>query len=188
MQYTCVADIYDDINETRRRLVERVESLAGERRTARASENVWTVAEIVEHLSITERGLLGVMTRMLDGVESAAGGQAASPGGASGPAPMQPFSLDAYVERARGQKYEAPEFIRPTGAAAVADSLASLAKSRAALENLRPRFERADLSAQLFPHPAFGPLNLYQWLAFIGIHEARHLAQIERMLADEGEG
>ncbi len=185
MQYTSVAGIYEDINETRRRLVERVESLAEERRTARASEKIWTVAEIVEHLSITERGLLGVMTKMLDGVEAAPGAQNTTPGEAAAPAPMQPFSLDTFVERAKAQKFEAPEVVRPTGAAAVADSLAGLAESRAALDALRPRFERADLSAQLFPHPAFGPLNLYQWLAFIGIHEARHLAQIERLLTDD---
>lgn len=188
MQYTCVADIYNHINETRRRLVERVEPLTEERRTARAAENTWTVAEIVEHLSITERGLLKVMSQMLAGVEAAAGAGSPTKTDAAAPVAIQPFSLDAYIERARGEKYEAPEFIRPTGAAAVADSLAHLAASRAELENLRPRFERADLSAQLFPHPAFGPLNLYQWLAFIGIHEARHLNQIDRLLADEDKG
>jgi hypothetical protein len=32
-----------------------------------------------------------------------------------------------------------------------------------------------------FPHPAWGPLNLYQWLAFVGAHEARHLAQISAL-------
>ena len=186
MQYTCVTDIYNDINETRRRLVERVEPLTEERRTARSSEKTWTVAEIVEHLSITERKLLGMMTQMLAGAEAAAGAGSPAQGEADAPASMQPFSLDAYIERAKGEKYEAPEVIRPTGAA-VADSLASLAASRAGLEALRPRFERADLSSQLFPHPAFGPLNLYQWLAFIGIHEARHLNQIERLLADAGE-
>lgn len=188
MEYTSVAGIYEHINETRRRLVERVESVAEERRTARSAENAWTVADIVEHLSITERGLLSVMTKMLDGVEAAAAGaqEDAATGGAAAPAAIQPFSLDTYIERARAEKFQAPEVVRPTGTAAVADSLARLAESRARLDALRPRFERADLSAQLFPHPAFGPLNLYQWLAFIGVHEARHLAQIERLLEDGG--
>ena len=31
----------------------------------------------------------------------------------------------------------------------------------------------------LYPHPTFGPLNLYQWLAFVGIHQSRHRRQIE---------
>jgi uncharacterized damage-inducible protein DinB len=183
MTYTSVADIYKEIGETRRRLVERVESLPEERLTARAAEGAWSVAEIVEHLSITERKLLGVMTRMVGGAEA---GQ--QPLGDGGPAPFKPFSLDDYIARAKTQKFEAPEFIRPTGTAPVADSLARLNESRAELEALRPGFERADLSDKLYPHPAFGPLNAYQWLAFIGIHEARHLGQIERMLKDNGEG
>jgi hypothetical protein len=28
------------------------------------------------------------------------------------------------------------------------------------------------------PHPQFGPLSLYQWIAFVGAHEGRHAAQI----------
>jgi hypothetical protein len=42
--------------------------------------------------------------------------------------------------------------------------------------------EATDLNATGYPHPAFGPLNLYEWLAFIGIHEARHLRQVEALL------
>jgi uncharacterized damage-inducible protein DinB len=184
MTYTSVADIYREIGETRRRLVERVESLPEERLTARAAEGRWTVAEIVEHLSITERKLLGVMKQMAGGGAEAG----APPAGGGAPAAFKPFSLDEYVERAKVQKFEAPEFIRPTGAAPLADSLARLGESRAELEALRPGFERADLSDKLYPHPAFGPLNPYQWLAFIGVHEARHLGQIERMLNENGEG
>ena len=54
-------------------------------------------------------------------------------------------------------------------------------ESRAALEQLRPRFASADYS-RLMPHPAFGPLNAAQWLAFVGMHEERHLRQIKRLL------
>jgi hypothetical protein len=101
---------------------------------------------------------------------------------------FRPFSLDEQVEQARTRKFVAPEEVRPSGAVSLADSLARLRKSRAALEALRPRIERADLSAATYPHPSFGPLNLYQWLAFIGIHEQRHLDQIERLLAPRAEG
>ncbi len=31
------------------------------------------------------------------------------------------------------------------------------------------------------PHPALGSLNLYQWLIFIGAHEARHADQIREI-------
>jgi hypothetical protein len=32
------------------------------------------------------------------------------------------------------------------------------------------------------PHPALGPLSLYAWTAFAGVHEARHLQEIRERL------
>lgn len=189
MTYSSVADIYKAIDEVRARLVARVESLDEEAQNFRADEKGWTVAEIVEHLSVLEHKLSQLMTMMVGKVESvaaAAGGGAAAAAGAG--SHFKPFSLDEHAARARVEKYVAPEEVRPRGGVALADSLARLKESRAALEALRPRIERADLTAATYPHPAFGPLNLYQWLAFIGLHEGRHLAQIERLLDSRGEG
>jgi hypothetical protein len=33
------------------------------------------------------------------------------------------------------------------------------------------------------PHPDFGPSSAYHWFAFVGVHKARHAAQI-REIAD----
>jgi hypothetical protein len=168
MTYNSIAEIFAANEEVRRRIVERVEGLSEDERGARGAGGGWSAADIIEHLSLTERRI----TRSLEGMlsrEAGGGGKAGN---------FTPFSLDAYIERAGTQKFEAPEYIRPRGVP-LAESLAHLRESRAALERLRPRFDGADLTAQ-FPHPAFGPLNLAQWLAFIGMHEARHLKQLER--------
>jgi uncharacterized damage-inducible protein DinB len=175
--YNSVADIFAENERVRRALIARVESVSEERRGVRASGAGWSIADIIEHLSLTERRV----TRALDGMlPKSDDATKADEDGASAAQPFVPFSLDAYVEQARDKKFEAPEFIRPRGVP-LDESLAHLKESRAALEAMRPRFEIADHSAQ-FPHPAFGMLNLGQWLAFIGFHEARHLAQIERTI------
>lgn len=101
--------------------------------------------------------------------------------GAAAAEDFDPVSIEEFVERTHGLKLEAPERIRPTGTLSLADSLARLRDSRATLHALRPRVERADGRALRFPHPAWGPLDLYQWLLFIGAHEDRHLAQIEAL-------
>ena len=185
MTYSSVSDIYRANEEVRARLVARVESLDEEAQNFRPDEAAWTVAEIVEHLSILEHKLSQLMTMMVGKVEGVA---AAAGGGASGGAHFKPFSLAEQAARASAEKYVAPEEVRPRGGVALSDSLARLKESRAALAALRPRIERADCAAATYPHPALGPLNLYQWLAFIGLHEQRHLAQIERLLASRGGG
>jgi hypothetical protein len=177
VMYNSVAGIFAENERVRRELVARVEGVGEEKQCERAAADGWSVADIIEHLSLTERRVSKALDTMLPQVEGDAGG---ANGEARAAQAFVPFSLDAYVEQARDKKFEAPEFIRPRGVP-LSESLAHLRESRAALEAMRPRFERADFAAQ-FPHPAFGMLNVGQWLAFIGIHEARHLRQIERQL------
>lgn len=178
--YNSVADIYEEIDDTRARLVGAVEHLTDEQLAFRPSPERWTVAELVEHLSITERRL----ARMLGGLVGKLGSEAAREEGT----PFAPVTVAEYVERASKEKYTAPEEIRPKGAP-LPDSLAALGDSRAAIHALRPRVERVDGTRARFPHPAWGPLDLYQWLAFLGLHEQRHLSQIEALkerMKDEG--
>jgi hypothetical protein len=177
MNYTSVPQIFEVIDETRARLYRHVEGLSDEEATARPRPDAWSAVEIVEHLSIIEDRLVKMMSMMLMKAESA------SAGGKDAPVEMEPFSLDEYIERARAEKYDAPEAVRPSGTVTLSDSLEKLKRSREVLHGLRPRIEATDLSAFTYPHPAFGPLNFYRWLAFIGIHEERHLRQAESLLS-----
>jgi hypothetical protein len=177
MTYASVEEVFDGIDGTRQRLYDRVEGLSDEQSRARPNSNAWSVAEIVEHLSIIEGRLLQMMKLMLHKAESAG---ARSKGGA---VEMKPFTIEHHVERARNEKYTAPEAVRPSGQASIADSLAKLRQSREELRALRPRIEETNLAGATYPHPAFGPLNFYEWLAFIGVHEERHLRQIESVLS-----
>ena len=182
MNYNSVAEIYDAIDGVRARLRSRVEGLDDGRDVFRPAEGVWSVAEVVEHLSIIEGQMVRLASKLLDRAE-------ADGGAAEEARPLAaPVTIERFVEESRTQKFDAPDGVRPTGSASVADSLARLAESRAGLHALRPRLERVDGFAVTFPHPAWGPLNLYQWLAFVGAHEHRHLRQIERLLAEQTKG
>ena len=102
MNYDSVDEVYAVNNAVRRDLVARVEGL-GEAQV-NASEGGWTVAQIVEHLSIVEPRITGAIERML----------AAKDGDDRERKLFAPFSLDEYLEQARG-KIEAPESLHPTG-------------------------------------------------------------------------
>jgi hypothetical protein len=171
MDFNSVPEIFEHIDRTRARLFSIVEGLSEEQLAYSPAPDRWCVAELVEHLSIVESGVVRVLERLLSNVDES---------GAAAPGTFEPVSVEEFVERSRGVKLEAPDRVRPTGLP-LADSLARLKDSRAALHALRPRIDRADGRALRFPHPAWGPLDLYQWLLFVGAHEDRHLAQIEAL-------
>ncbi|HEX8650416.1 MAG TPA: DinB family protein [Pyrinomonadaceae bacterium] len=177
MAYQSVAEIFETIDETRERLYNRVEGLSPAQEKFRPTPDAWSIAEIVEHLSIMENRLSALMKMMLKKAESAS-----EEAGEDGQG-FRPFSLDQHIKRSLKEKYVAPETVRPSGNITVGESLAGLRSSRAELHELRPKLESMDLSTMTYPHPVFGALNLYQWLAFIGIHEDRHLRQIESVLS-----
>jgi hypothetical protein len=174
MTYETLTEIFASIEETRARLFERIATLSEEQENARADADGWSVREIVEHLSLVEKQIVKLATLMLMKAETA--GEKASPDGRIGP-----VSLDRIAERASREKYQAPDTARPSGAQ-VTDSLAVMRASREALHGLRPRLEATNLSSVSYPHPAFGPLNLYEWFVMIGVHEERHIQQIDAIL------
>jgi hypothetical protein len=177
MNYNSVAEIFDAIDDTRARLGERLAGLNGAQENFRPESGAWSIAEIVEHLAILESRLLGLVTVMVSKAEKA--GLQRSPEGSE----FKPVTLEHIAERSRREKYVAPETAQPQGGVSIKESLERLRQSRASLKELRPRIEAADLTSALYPHPAFGPLDAYQWVVMIGHHEDRHLRQIDALLA-----
>jgi hypothetical protein len=56
-----------------------------------------------------------------------------------------------------------------------------LSRSREKLLSVVTEAGEEALEKKSLPHPVFGPLNLKQWVEFVGQHEKRHLAQIEEI-------
>jgi uncharacterized damage-inducible protein DinB len=141
----------------------------------RPPEGAWSVAGVVEHLALVEGQLVQLIATLLKRTEDA--GKKA-PAGSTFEITVEPF-----LERSRREKYVTRDKFSPTGKMSMPDALKTLREAHSSLQNLRPRLEQSDLSFATFPHWIFGPLTLGQWLAFIGLHEERHLAQIESIIA-----
>lgn len=176
MIYHSVAEIFASIDETRGRLQQRLAGLSAAQENFRAAAGDWSIAEIVEHLATLEERLLKLMTMMVKKAESEGERRTAD-------SSFAPVSLDRIAERSRKEKYTAPEAVQPRGGISISDSLQRMQQSRAELSALRPHLEATDFSSVRYPHPAFGPLDLYEWLLMIGFHEERHLRQIEALMA-----
>lgn len=176
--FNSVAEIYEAIDETRRHIYSRITGLTGEQAGFRPAADAWSVADLAEHLCITERRVMGLLKRLIEETESSGSGVAASG--------FKPFSLEEYIEQAKGKKFSAPEAAQPHEGLGISESIVRLRGTREELRSLQARIESLDLSEAKLPHPAFGPLNAYHWLAFVGLHEGRHLAQMECVIASQG--
>ena len=179
MIYHSLSEIFDAMDETRARLCARLNHLTTAEENARSSPEAWSAKEIAEHLAIIEERLSKLFPVMVTKAE--AGGLQRS-----ADQPFRPISVESMIERSKREKYVAPDEVRPTGAGSIEDSIARLTRSRETIRALRPRLEALDLTGTTYPHPAFGPLNAYQWLIFISAHEDRHLRQIEAATASPG--
>ncbi|MEN3330987.1 MAG: hypothetical protein V7641_352 [Blastocatellia bacterium] len=175
MIYNNLDEIFSALATTRRHIYEQVEDLSDEQAKVRRAPDIWSVAEIIEHLSASEARMLALLSNLL-GQEAAVAANAGSSGSS--------ISIQMMTERAT-EKFTAPAFLEPTGNVPLSESLAKLRGSRTALLGLRPRIEATDYSHVTYPHPVFGSLNLYQWLAAVEFHECKHLDQIQTIRQGE---
>jgi uncharacterized damage-inducible protein DinB len=176
MVYQSVVHIFTEINSARAQLCEGMEKLSFQQAAFKPSPEKWSVAEILEHLAKVDRALVNRIDKMVTEVKEAESDSKVH-------ASFFPFSMDSIAERAKDQKFKSPEPALPTSGSPIHESLARLQASRADLLALQPRIEARDLSKTTFPHFVFGQLNIYQWLAFFGLHENRHRKQIDALMA-----
>ena len=174
MNYQTISEIYEANDRIRARLKEIVSDLTDDEANFLPEEGKWTVAALVEHISMVEYGITRVFGKILKEAQ-------AQGGKANGEAKLSADFLQKLVW-GREQKFEAPERVRPSGQIPIQESLAKMDENRQKLEELRPLFESVECSDFKFPHPAFGELTAHEWLALIGGHELRHIKQIKKLL------
>lgn len=162
------------LEETRAAFLKSIENVTPGQWTFKPSSTSWSIAEVAEHIGISEGTIFGmVTTQMLQ---------------APAPKPGEGIPDEKVIAGLtdRTNKFQAPEVLKPvnkwaTKEAPVKDFNAARDKTIAwtttTTENLR---------AHAAPHPALGPLDLHQWVLLIAGHSARHTAQIEEVKTAAG--
>src|SRR5262249_54882068 len=136
----------------------------------------WSVLEILHHLHLVESQIAKLVTR--SATQARAAGLRAEDSTAS-----MLTAMDRFAFQDRERKMEAPERVCPTGELSLPALRELLATSREAMRAALKEADGLALDQLQFPHPLLGALNLYQWILFVGHHEARHTAQITETLA-----
>jgi hypothetical protein len=139
-------------------------------REERPSPDRWSVAEIIEHLSIVESRSVAALTPQVAGVP------AFDP---QIPTTATPVQRAGVLDRTN--RIVAPEPIRPTGQLDAAAAWTALESARHGLLSVLDAAEGRDLTRITRPHPVLGQMDGYQWIATISAHEARHTAQVHEV-------
>lgn len=174
MNYQNIAEIYAENDKIRETLKETVAGLTDEQTMALTEGEKWTIAQIVEHLSVVEFGMMRISAKLLKAAESA--------GKKSDGSARLSEDFGRKIGIMRKRKFEAPEMVRPTGKQTIRESLAKMEENRRQFHELKPLFEQFECADFKFPHPLMGELTATEWLALLGEHERRHLEQIKRIL------
>lgn len=167
-----------DLEATRRAFLTSVQGLSEAQLRFRAAPERWTIAEVAEHIALSEQRLFEGM--ILDKVM-----RGPMPPELSARGPRDDEALRRAVVD-RSTKRQAPEMLRPTGSfPSTAAAVESFGKSRdRTLEYVRSTQD--DLRGHGAPHPLLKMLDAYQWILLLSAHCARHTAQIEEVKADPG--
>jgi DinB superfamily len=160
---------------SRERLLNLVDGLTPEQWTFRPAEDRWSICDCVEHVTLVEHRLFGLIGKRLEG----------SPETGNEERPNHPED-DAVASAVpdRSTRRQAPEPARPTGRwSDTNELLAEFEKARERTVRFTEATD-ADLRNYFAPHPAFGDLDCYQWLIVMSLHGERHALQIEEIKAD----
>ena len=136
-------------------------------RSRRPSADRWSVAEVLEHLAMVERGVAKLIAKR--------GRQTPSPDQAAA-TPLDDTRI-AHL-RGRTQRREVPDFVRPSGSMNFEAALRALEETRTSLRQATLDADPAALDGCTHPHPVLGPITLRDWVHFVAHHEARHAAQV----------
>ena len=147
-----------------------LDAVPAERQQRHPSAGAWSVANVVEHLSLVETNVTRALT--------ARTGQArvAGLGPAQGAPVVDEARVAGYLDRER--RLVANDASQPKSGLALDAAWTRLDAARQLTKGLIHDVDGLDVSGVAFPHPALGTLDFYQWVVFLGGHESRHRLQI----------
>jgi uncharacterized damage-inducible protein DinB len=166
-----------ELHATRKQLLDAVAGLTPAQWNFKPSPSAWSIAEITEHLALTEDLIYDTVTKKIMTSPAQPDRQAETKG------------KDELILRTipdRSKKAKAPAALTPSH---------HWASPKEAVEHFRAGRDRTiayvrttndDLRAHFMEHPAVGLIDAYQWFLLDAGHTARHVAQIAEVKAAPG--
>ncbi|MBI1763173.1 MAG: DinB family protein [Acidobacteria bacterium] len=163
------------LEETRKNFLAEVKGLSEAQWTFKAAPDRWSVAEVAEHIAVSEETLFGMVTDRIMKSPATPEKKEAVKG--------KEVQLRQMITN-RTVKAQAPEMLKPTNRWA---TQAELVKAFSASRDKTAAYVKSsqdDLRSHFAAHPVFKDLDAYQWIILIAGHSARHTDQIKEVKAD----
>ncbi len=159
------------LEKTRSGFLTSIRGLSAEQWSFKPAPEVWSAAEVAEHITVSESFILElVQNKVL-------------------PAPSDPAAIaeakgkDEQVLQMvpdRTERFKAPEFLHPKARWTQAELPGVFGGARAkTIEFVRTTQD--DLRGHTAPHPVLKTLDAYQWILLLSAHSERHTKQIEEV-------
>lgn len=150
----------------RKAVLQAVEGWPDEVLNTKPSADEWSPMQILDHLQLMEGVVAKNVARQLESEKSEK-------------AVKKPIQLTV----SRMIKVDAPKHVVPSEEfISLADMKKRLEDSTAFLHQVYDGTTIEELENKSLPHPVFGKVPLIQWFPFVGLHEKRHLKQLEKTL------
>jgi len=170
-------EVLNYLDSERAALSAAVNLVPAELRDQPPAQNRWSVAQVLQHLVIIEKRIgMGVTKWVADARAAGLGPELETSSVLK--------SLDLALIGDRSLPRSAPEEVRPSGDLDAASAWIALEQTRAALRAGAMGGDGLALSEVIQPHLVLGPINVYQWLLFVGAHEARHTGQVREIAGE----
>ena len=160
------------LQETRTKFLSSIDGLSDAQWTFKAGPDRWSIAEVSEHIGLSEALIWKILK----------GQVLTSPKAAADPArPSDAKVVEIITDRSH--KFQAPEVLKPTARWSTREALVKDFETERARTIDYVKTTSDDLRGHVFPHPALKEIDGYQWVLLLAAHSARHTAQIEEVKA-----
>jgi hypothetical protein len=169
-----IVTLTHDVQNARMRYLSSLRTLTSEQGSFKPTPEVWSAAEITEHLVHAEYGGINGIWKALEGVRSGDPlwkGENVNKG----------LNIEQIIERTWKPKEEVPAGAGPRLGGPLSFWVVALESCQLLLEQIAKELAHEDLEDVVYPHPISGPLDAHQRFEFLRFHMDRHLSQVERL-------
>lgn len=161
--------ILEKLGHAQHRLLRAADSVPPDQWKTRPEHGGWSAAELVAHLIMVERTIIGRADRIVQ----------KSPRYVS---VLKRFHFPLALVEARVIRLKTPIPLDPELVREKETMLAELREVRERTLAFMDETKARDLSAYRWPHPFLGSFNMYGWFQMIAAHELRHEKQMRKIV------